>query len=199
MEKRFSYDQHVPKISGSSYLEEQIRRVNPRVHVFGHTHVAWDTILEGVRYVHWPLGNPKEQGGQTKMQNLSGFLLLLDSVWSPVQFTHWAYFYDYMEPRQPDSTALAPWVSFGYAQVYPEMKAELDKRGLLPKLEGPDGFSAYFPGGVLNNNGEFWQRHASANWRWRLPPDTLSQQRFPCENAACILCAFTRKQEGAEE
>ena len=197
LEKRFSYDQHVPKISGSSYLEEQVRRVSPRCHAFGHTHVAWDTVLDGVRYVHWPLGNPKEQNGQTRMQNLSGFLLLFDSgTWSPVQFTHWAYFYDYMEPRQPHSAALAPWVSFSYAQIYPEMREELEKRGLLPHIEsGPEMFSAYFPGGAVNNNSMFWNRHASANLRWRLPPYTLSAQHFPCENSACLLCAFTREQE----
>lgn len=38
--------------------------------------------------------------GQTKMQSLSGFLLLYDSGWAPVQFTHWAYFYDVLEKRQ---------------------------------------------------------------------------------------------------
>lgn len=30
---------------------------------------------DGIRYVHWPLGNVKEQQGQTKMQHYSGFLL----------------------------------------------------------------------------------------------------------------------------
>ena len=45
MEKRFTYDQHVPKISGSQFLEEQIRRIHPRCHVFGHTHVGWDTSI----------------------------------------------------------------------------------------------------------------------------------------------------------
>ena len=168
----------------------QEAKVNPRCHAFGHTHVGWDTVLEGIRYVHWPLGNIKEQNGQTKnlcckgmsqiclledfwpylplgpviniaqkkalewegmqvhfrralypyqysaqpiatnrtrvfssfnpnplfvstfqatkhisparMQHYGGFLLLLEDFaqWSPVQFTHWAYFYDFMEPRQ---------------------------------------------------------------------------------------------------
>ena len=45
LEKRFTYDQHVPKISGSQLLEEQIRRLHPTCHVFGHTHVGWDTSL----------------------------------------------------------------------------------------------------------------------------------------------------------
>lgn len=45
LEKRFTYDQHVPKISGSQFLEEQIRRIHPRCHVFGHTHVGWDTSI----------------------------------------------------------------------------------------------------------------------------------------------------------
>ena len=44
------------------------------------------------------------------MQSLSGFLLLYDSGWAPLQFTHWAYFYDVLEQRQASSD-LAPWVS----------------------------------------------------------------------------------------
>lgn len=199
LEKRFTYDQHVPKISGSQLLEEQIRRLQPTCHVFGHTHVGWDTSLDGIRYVHWPLGNIKEQHGQTKMQHYSGFLLLYDSGWSPLQFTHWAYFYDFMEKRQEGSADLAPWVSFGYAAMYPEMRQALESRKLLEaKVDGPDGMSPFFPGGALNNNGGFWLRHASANVRWRLPPKGLEIAEFPCENPGCLLCNFTRDQEGKQ-
>ncbi|CAJ1398309.1 unnamed protein product [Effrenium voratum] len=197
LEKRFTYDQHVPKISGSDLLEEQIRRIKPTCHAFGHTHVGWDTVLEGIRYVHWPLGNVKEQKGQTMMQNLGGFLLLYDSAWAPIQFTHWAYFYDYMEPRQPGSTALAPWVSYGYVAMYPEMQSALAKCKLLSeKVDGPDGMSPFFPGGALNNNSTWWKRHGSANVRWRLPPKHLSLEAFPCEYADCLLCNFARGQGG---
>ena len=59
---------------GSTLLEQQVRRVQPAVHVFGHTHVGWDTCLQGIRYVHWPLGNVKEQQG-VAFEGISGLYI----------------------------------------------------------------------------------------------------------------------------
>eukprot|EP00913_Durusdinium_trenchii_P022782 g21387.t2 len=88
------------------------------------------------------------------MQHYSGFLLLYDAPrWSPIQFTHWGYFYDFMEKRQ-GSSKLAPWVSFGYASMYPEMKEALKQRNLLSaKVDGPDGMSPFFPGWLISDCG----------------------------------------------
>jgi Icc-related predicted phosphoesterase len=41
----------LPLVAGSLGIEEQIRRIQPRVHVFGHTHIPSDRVMEGVRYV----------------------------------------------------------------------------------------------------------------------------------------------------
>jgi predicted phosphodiesterase len=41
----------LPLVAGSMGIERQIRRIQPRVHVFGHTHIPADTVIEGVRYV----------------------------------------------------------------------------------------------------------------------------------------------------
>ena len=41
----------LPLVAGSLGIETQIRRIEPRVHVFGHTHIPADRVLEGVRYV----------------------------------------------------------------------------------------------------------------------------------------------------
>jgi predicted phosphodiesterase len=41
----------LPLVAGSLGIERQIRRIQPRVHVFGHTHIPADTVIEGVRYV----------------------------------------------------------------------------------------------------------------------------------------------------
>jgi predicted phosphodiesterase len=41
----------LPLVAGSLGIETQIRRIQPRVHVYGHTHIAADSVLEGVRYV----------------------------------------------------------------------------------------------------------------------------------------------------
>lgn len=41
----------LPLVAGSLGIEAQIRRINPRVHVFGHTHIPADRVIDGVRYV----------------------------------------------------------------------------------------------------------------------------------------------------
>lgn len=41
----------LPLVAGSEGIERQLRAVGSRVHVFGHTHIARDREIEGVRYV----------------------------------------------------------------------------------------------------------------------------------------------------
>jgi len=41
----------LPLVAGSLGIEAQIRRIQPRVHVYGHTHIPQDTVIDGVRYV----------------------------------------------------------------------------------------------------------------------------------------------------
>lgn len=41
----------LPLVAGSQGIEAQIRRIQPRVHVFGHTHIAEDRVIDDVRYV----------------------------------------------------------------------------------------------------------------------------------------------------
>jgi predicted phosphodiesterase len=41
----------LPLVAGSLGIEAQIRRIQPRVHVFGHTHIPADEVIDGVRYV----------------------------------------------------------------------------------------------------------------------------------------------------
>eukprot|EP00042_Codosiga_hollandica_P039276 m.327533 g.327533 ORF g.327533 m.327533 type:complete len:360 (-) comp55582_c0_seq8:4627-5706(-) len=60
-EKRYLFYPHLPKMSGSRFLAERIRVLRSRVHVFGHTHINWDNVEEGIRCVQWPLAYPREQ------------------------------------------------------------------------------------------------------------------------------------------
>ena len=56
LEKRYSMEPMLSRVSGSDPLEAQIRRLKPHVHIFGHTHIPLDIELDGIRYIQWPLG-----------------------------------------------------------------------------------------------------------------------------------------------
>lgn len=117
-EKRFLIDPHIPKVSGSRRIETQLRRLGAAVHVFGHTHLAMDLDVEGVRYVNWPLGSGREQQHQTRVVAGSGALLLYDDDrgFTPTQWTFWSDWYRRTK-REPASNRLAPWVLKAYAAL----------------------------------------------------------------------------------
>ncbi|KAJ8908370.1 hypothetical protein NDN08_005079 [Rhodosorus marinus] len=53
------------RVAGSSSIENQLRRLTPyadeHLHCFGHSHRPKDFYRKGIRYVHHPLGKPKER------------------------------------------------------------------------------------------------------------------------------------------
>ena len=103
----------VPKISGSVYLERQIRRLQPDLHLFGHTHVPVDMTIDGIRYVQWPLGNPTEQDSATRLQAGGGFMCLFDGLSADGEAPeHWtmlgAHYRDF--ERDLERTQLAPYM-----------------------------------------------------------------------------------------
>jgi predicted phosphodiesterase len=51
----------LPKVSGSTWLDAQLRAVNSSVHVFGHSHINCDRVIDGVRYVQNALRYPNER------------------------------------------------------------------------------------------------------------------------------------------
>lgn len=94
-EKRMLVFADLHKVSGSVHLEEQVRRLMPDVHVFGHTHLPMDTTIEGIRYVQWALGNPREQSGATRV--VFGLMKLYDGTAggeAPQHWTHWTKHYE---------------------------------------------------------------------------------------------------------
>ena len=44
----------LPSVAGCRSLEQQIRTMNSHTHVFGHSHINWDKLIDGVRYVQTP-------------------------------------------------------------------------------------------------------------------------------------------------
>ncbi len=58
-EKRMLNFANLSKAVGSDYLGARVRKLKPAAHVFGHTHFAWDSEIDGTRYVQWPLGYPR--------------------------------------------------------------------------------------------------------------------------------------------
>lgn len=53
----------LPRVAGSPALDEQIRELKSVIHVFGHSHISCDRVIDGVRYVQNALCYPKERTG----------------------------------------------------------------------------------------------------------------------------------------
>ncbi len=60
-EKRYLFYPNLVKASGSLPLATRLEALKPDVHLFGHTHFAWDAEIQGTRYIQAPLGAPLER------------------------------------------------------------------------------------------------------------------------------------------
>ncbi|XP_051133444.1 uncharacterized protein LOC127253066 isoform X2 [Andrographis paniculata] len=117
-EKRMLYYPNLPKMIGSKYLESRIRAIHgaggrtTSCHVFGHTHFCWDAVLDGIRYVQAPLAYPRER--RKKVNGGEDWLPLC--LYSGRNFAeklsncYWSDYYN-ANPRTPDITQPAPWVT----------------------------------------------------------------------------------------
>ncbi len=63
----------LPKVAGCPSLEDQIRQLQSSIHVFGHSHINCDRVIDGIRYVQNPLRYPRER-------TMSGFALKM--IWN---------------------------------------------------------------------------------------------------------------------
>jgi hypothetical protein len=52
----------LPLVAGAPALDRQIRALNAVTHVFGHSHIDFDHVIEGVRYIHHAFDYPREKG-----------------------------------------------------------------------------------------------------------------------------------------
>ena len=58
-------------VLGTSLLEQQIRTLAPRMHIYGHSHVNRNLSIDGIRYINNAFGYPRETW--TKKELLSVF------------------------------------------------------------------------------------------------------------------------------
>ena len=84
-EKRMLFLPNLAKAAGSSCLLPRIQQVGSCAHIFGHTHFAWDACLDGVRYVQWPLGYPRERRCRLALRKLHWMLAAQGSLGSAPQ------------------------------------------------------------------------------------------------------------------
>jgi hypothetical protein len=49
-------------VAGAPAPDRQIRALNAVIHVFGHDHIDFDQVVEGVRYIHHALDYPRGEG-----------------------------------------------------------------------------------------------------------------------------------------
>jgi predicted phosphodiesterase len=54
----------LPQVAGCERLETQIRELGSIAHVFGHSHINCDRVINGVRYVQNALRYPSERGSR---------------------------------------------------------------------------------------------------------------------------------------
>jgi hypothetical protein len=60
------HDRTLYPVLGTTRLEQQLRRLRPAVHVYGHSHLNRDVMLEDVRYINNAFGYPHEGHFTTK-------------------------------------------------------------------------------------------------------------------------------------
>lgn len=51
----------LPEVAGDAALDGQLRQLGAKVHVFGHSHINLDRVIDGVRYVQNALRYPRER------------------------------------------------------------------------------------------------------------------------------------------
>eukprot|EP00053_Salpingoeca_punica_P004213 m.47888 g.47888 ORF g.47888 m.47888 type:complete len:145 (-) comp12679_c1_seq1:246-680(-) len=114
-EKRMLFFPNLAKLVGSRPLARRIEALRPDAHVFGHTHIGWDGVVRGVRFLQSPLGYPHER--KAGIVHTQEPLCLYDTEKGfPAEHYpfHWSDHYR-TTARNPHILDLAPWVAPRYA------------------------------------------------------------------------------------
>ena len=115
IEKRFLIDPRLARVIGSEWLERDVRKLQPNLHLFGHTHIPIGMEVDDIRYAQWPLGYPKEATLQCRTVAATGPMLVFDSVKGGVpsrvaaEDSHWSRHYHQFD-RDPSNLEPAPWL-----------------------------------------------------------------------------------------
>mmetsp|Transcript_3651 Transcript_3651/g.8089 ORF Transcript_3651/g.8089 Transcript_3651/m.8089 type:complete len:585 (+) Transcript_3651:53-1807(+) len=189
-EKRYLSLPTLHSCIGSTFLETRLRRLGncmdkngntDHLHAFGHSHLAWDAVIDGVRYVHVPLAYPREweqrrrsleigsMNGEESENRLPVCIWdnslgeknsKADSEYTSTGFPSqwlggwWSKYYAVM-PRQPHrNTELAPWAAKRFRQLPGGQIESFDhvKVELQYQLQCPSSWTA--------GTGKWYDQHA---------------------------------------
>ncbi|CAK9059793.1 unnamed protein product [Durusdinium trenchii] len=126
LEKRFLMIPCLAKASGSNFLRARVEQLKPDVHIFGHTHFGWDTVLDGVRYVQAALGYPHEREMRWLSMANGDFgaapLLLWSSSsgFSKRSRCRWSAYYEHYGRKPEKVLELASYAARGVKKTKPE-------------------------------------------------------------------------------
>jgi len=111
-EKRFLFYPNLNKAIGSFALQNRVTSLRPDVHIFGHTHFGWDSMVNSTRFVQAPLAMPKERSSfsTTCIDKFPDFeealplLLREGSTWAGAYTAGWSHYYKKYQ-REPKRTS----------------------------------------------------------------------------------------------
>ena len=140
-EKRYMFLPCLAESVGSVFLGERVRRLRPDLHVFGHTHLAWDATHDGVRYIQACLAYPGEWRSRPASLEIGTIRTGPLKVWDaatglcPYLGAKWSSYYE-KYPRRPDVTHILP--PYSAARYAPLEGADVrDIYDHVPPLEHP--------------------------------------------------------------
>lgn len=88
--KEVLFIKYLPKVVGTERLDTQIRRLGSNIHVFGHTHIVWNEMIDGIQYVQFCLKYPRERDSYPKysLKSISEMKVYDDKISQADQYQH---------------------------------------------------------------------------------------------------------------